>query len=367
MQAGSALSSATTASTSAWVALAGRSRRMLAIPISAQSRVLGVDVPAAARVVADQDGAEPGHDCPRRPAATTRAASSALIVGQGRLAVQDGRRHGPQSCQPRPAPPGARRSARSVGEVAGAGEVHGDARGLRRPRSPRRRGSNRRAGRRRARRASRSTCGPSANGKNASEAATEPARALAGPGDREAAGVDAVDLAHADADGGAVAGQQDRVRLDRPDRTPGEGQVGQGGVVGRRGPAASCQDAGSSPGASMRSAVCSSIPPETAPRLDGRAVGPAVGPAAAAGSASRVSASSASGVERRGHEHLGEHVGELAGHRGGDRRLAAITPPYALTGSQACAARCASAMSAPTAMPHGLACLMIATHGSAKS
>ena len=48
-------------------------------------------------------------------------------------------------------------------------------------------------------------------------------------------------------------------------------------------------------------------------------------------------------------------------------RLVAITPPYADSGSQACALRCASAMSAPTAMPHGLACLMIATHGSAKS
>ena len=45
-------------------------------------------------------------------------------------------------------------------------------------------------------------------------------------------------------------------------------------------------------------------------------------------------------------------------------RLAAITPPNADTGSQACALRCASATSAPTAMPHGLACLMIATAGS---
>ena len=48
-------------------------------------------------------------------------------------------------------------------------------------------------------------------------------------------------------------------------------------------------------------------------------------------------------------------------------RLAAITPPKADTGSQACALRWAAAMSAPTAMPHGLACLMIATHGSAWS
>ena len=48
-------------------------------------------------------------------------------------------------------------------------------------------------------------------------------------------------------------------------------------------------------------------------------------------------------------------------------RLAAITPPKADRGSHACALRCAAAMSGPTAIPHGLACLMIATHGSAWS
>ena len=47
--------------------------------------------------------------------------------------------------------------------------------------------------------------------------------------------------------------------------------------------------------------------------------------------------------------------------------LVAMTPPNALTGSQACALRWASATSAPTAMPHGLACLMTATAGSSKS
>ena len=44
-------------------------------------------------------------------------------------------------------------------------------------------------------------------------------------------------------------------------------------------------------------------------------------------------------------------------------QVAQITPPNALVGSQACALRCASAMSpvGETAMPHGVACLMIAT------
>ncbi len=41
-----------------------------------------------------------------------------------------------------------------------------------------------------------------------------------------------------------------------------------------------------------------------------------------------------------------------------------MTPPNAEVGSHSLASRCASAMSAPTAMPHGLACLMIATAGS---
>ena len=48
-------------------------------------------------------------------------------------------------------------------------------------------------------------------------------------------------------------------------------------------------------------------------------------------------------------------------------RFAAITPPYAETGSQACAFWWATAMSSSTAMPHGFACLMMATAGSAKS
>lgn len=48
-------------------------------------------------------------------------------------------------------------------------------------------------------------------------------------------------------------------------------------------------------------------------------------------------------------------------------RFVAITPPYADTGSHSCARRCASAMSLPTAIPHGFACLMIATAGSLKS
>jgi hypothetical protein len=42
----------------------------------------------------------------------------------------------------------------------------------------------------------------------------------------------------------------------------------------------------------------------------------------------------------------------------------AITPPNALVGSVAWALRCASATSAPIAIPHGLACLITATQGA---
>ena len=52
-------------------------------------------------------------------------------------------------------------------------------------------------------------------------------RPVARPGDREPRRVDPVDLAHADADGRAAGGQQDRVGLHRPDRPPGEREVGQ--------------------------------------------------------------------------------------------------------------------------------------------
>lgn len=48
-------------------------------------------------------------------------------------------------------------------------------------------------------------------------------------------------------------------------------------------------------------------------------------------------------------------------------RLTAMTPPKADSGSQACALRWAAATSVSTAMPHGLACLMIATQGSSWS
>ena len=62
VQAGSAFSASMTRSTSAWVAVAGRSTRIDSIPISAQSLCLAPTYHRRARVVADQHGAEAGHD-----------------------------------------------------------------------------------------------------------------------------------------------------------------------------------------------------------------------------------------------------------------------------------------------------------------
>ncbi len=104
-------------------------------------------------------------------------------------------------------------------------------------------------------------CGPSSNGKNASEAATRPLRPLPGPLDGEPAGVDAVDLAHADADGGAVGGEQDRVGLHRPAGLPGEREVGEhvgrGRLAGGQRPASP----GRRRGASTWSRICTRTPP----------------------------------------------------------------------------------------------------------
>ena len=88
------------------------------------------------------------------------------------------------------------------------------------------------------------TCSPSGNGKNASDAATEPCVRLAaeplrlgrlfGLPRRHARGIDAAHLPGADADRGAVLGIDDGVRLDVLRHREGEDQVGQFLLVGFR-------------------------------------------------------------------------------------------------------------------------------------
>src|SRR3954468_10229654 len=79
VQPGSALSSSTTASTSAWDVPAGRSRRMLLTPISAQSLCLALTYQRLAGASPTRTGPSPGR-MPRAARAATRARSSSLIA-----------------------------------------------------------------------------------------------------------------------------------------------------------------------------------------------------------------------------------------------------------------------------------------------
>ena len=81
VHAGSALSSATTASISAWVALAGSSRWTLAIPICAQSLCLAETYQRLPGSSPTSTVPRPGT-MPRSRSALTRSASSSLIVAR---------------------------------------------------------------------------------------------------------------------------------------------------------------------------------------------------------------------------------------------------------------------------------------------
>ena len=83
--------------------------------------------------------------------------------------------------------------------------------------------------------ASTASCGPSENGKNASEAIAAPSSeepACAGLLDREAHGVHAAHLAGADADRGEVVGQHDRVGAHVLADLPGEEHLAPLGLGG---------------------------------------------------------------------------------------------------------------------------------------
>src|SRR5699024_4084980 len=182
-----------------------------------------------------------------------------------------------------------------------------------------------------------------------------------GPLDGELAGVHAVHLPHADPHGGAVVGEQDRVGLSGPHGAPGEGQVGQGllvrGVTGRKRPGG-----GVVAGGLDLSRCCISMPPEMC--LVSIAIGLASPSTSTRRFFLRCSTSSAPSAYP-GAMITSVNTPETCSAISTETWvLAAITPPKAETGSQACALVCASAIVVPTAMPHGLACLMIATVGA---
>ena len=135
----------------------------------------------------------------------------------------------------------------------------------------------------------------------------------------------------------------------------------------RAAPATSCQVAGSSPAASIRSADLHEQPPEIGRDLD-RARAGAGAAAAPAGSSSPPGSPAPRPSYDGGDDDLGEHLGDRRGHAGGHLAVArddAAERRHRIGREAPCAY--ASAIDAPTAMPQGLACLMIATAGSAWS
>src|SRR4051794_22485698 len=120
VQAGSTFSSSITASTSAWVAVAGRSRRIEVMPIEAQSLCLAPTYQWEPGSSPTRTVPRPGVT-PRSRSAATRSASSALIVRS--VAVPSSIRAvigaGPLSVD--------ESVGGSVEEVAGTGGIHRDA------------------------------------------------------------------------------------------------------------------------------------------------------------------------------------------------------------------------------------------------
>ena len=123
VQAGSAFSSSIRASTSAWVAVAGRSTRIDSIPISAQSLCLPPTYQCEPGSSPTSTVPSPGTT-PRSRSAATRLVELVLDRRRGGGAVQLLCGHAVHPVV------GRVRRTRSVGEVAGAGEVHGHAGGL---------------------------------------------------------------------------------------------------------------------------------------------------------------------------------------------------------------------------------------------
>src|SRR6478752_3935183 len=212
--------------------------------------------------------------------------------------------------------------------------------------------------------------GPSANGKNASDAATDPlARSPARSTASRAESTRFTCPMPMPTDAPPAAS---RIAFDFTDRQARQAKARSVRVASSTGsPAARVQFAGSSPGASIRSRVWASTPPEMPRNSTGSG-------AVCAGITSsrmfflRVSTATASSAKpgaRTTSVNTSAICSAMATVTG---RLAAITPPKADTGSHSWASRWARAISssvppAIAAMPHGLACLMTATAGSVKS
>ena len=184
---------------------------------------------------------------------------------------------------------------------------------------------------------------PSAKGKKASDATTEPlARVSAEPRPSrrlgrlpggDARGIDAAHLAGADADRRAVPGVDDGVRLDVLGDAEGEEQVGHL-ALGRRAlaspPSVPCRRRRRcrAPAPGSRPRRCASTSPRRA------RIGQAAGHAAGAGSSCAATMRDRLVVGVRRDDHLGEDLDDLAAASASSRRFSATMPPKAETGSQ---------------------------------
>ena len=271
--------------------------------------------------------------------------------------------------------PGADARAKSVTEVAGAGVEHRDAR---------RRSASSVVSWSRSEPpgwtiavtpASISTCGPSANGKNASRRRDRAAQRLRSPWKRRAfatacrAGIDAADLARAEPDQPAVAHEDDRVRDDAADEAPREVEVRALAIVGWR----ARHDLPTRPGrrASVSGAVTRTAPPavtDRAERIEASGGGrprvvQASGRRRGGGSASsaRISRASGSnaGATTTSRKIDVRAVGDVARRPAASARRRRRTPRPDRRRARRATPRGASARSAA---PHGFVCLTM-THG----
>ena len=331
VQAGSAFSSSTTASTSAWVAVAGRSRRMLAMPTSAQSRCLAATYQRLPGSSPTSTVPRPGHDArvaqrgdPRRQLDLDRRQRSPCRRGSCATA-HPARLHAVASTR------------RSVGEVPGAGEVHRQPGRRRRPRSPRGRAPSRPAARPRARR--RRSAPAARPGTGRTRRRRRPSRP---PGRRPAtppAGHESTRLTWPMPMPTEAPPAASRIAFDFTARTARQAKARSASVAGVGRPA-------------RRPA--SSRPGRRPARRPGRPTAPAARPRSAAARAGRRSGARATqhpqvlllgpDLEHARRRRPGAMTTSVkivgASARPARRvtgRLAATTPPYALTGSQACA------------------------------
>ena len=305
VHAGSSLRRRTAARISSCVAVAGRSSRIEAMPTSAQSLCLPLTYQRRARVVADQDRAQTRGDAALLERGDALGQLGLDRAG-GRGAVQGLCGHA-GSCQAS--------VWASVGEVAGAGEVHRHAGRLARPRSSARRGSTRRAGRSRARRR---RAGPAAVRRTGrTRRRPRPTRPPARRRASTASWQESTRLTWPMPTPTEAPSVASRIALDftARQRPPGEGEVGEGRRRRPASPAASVQVGGVVARRRRRGRrVCISTPPLIRRDSTGSRRARRRGSSRIRRFFLRLQQLSAPSSYAGRDDHLGEDLGDLLGH-----------------------------------------------------